>query len=78
MTLATRNPPQSLQIGVKKRVEPCPTAKSQVGDVLSMHYRGRLFDSEDEFDSSISRNQPFEFTLGKFDLFLIFGFNLKY
>ena len=64
--LATKTPPKTLQIGVKHRVE-C-TTKSKSGDRLSMHYRGTLFGTPDEeFDSSYSRDQPFEFTLGIFD-----------
>ncbi|KAK7504312.1 hypothetical protein BaRGS_00004616 [Batillaria attramentaria] len=55
---------KKLQIGIKKRVDPqqCPT-KSRKGDVLSMHYTGKLEDGT-EFDSSLTRNQPFTFTLG--------------
>lgn len=55
---------KKLQIGVKKRVDPekC-TIKSRKGDVLHMHYTGKLEDGT-EFDSSLSRNQPFDFTLG--------------
>jgi FK506-binding protein 2 len=58
------NAPTTLQIGVKKRIDPCPTEKTKKGDKLQMHYRGTLFGSDEEFDSSISRNQPFDFTLG--------------
>ncbi|XP_067682499.1 peptidyl-prolyl cis-trans isomerase FKBP2-like [Haliotis asinina] len=55
---------KKLQIGVKKRVDPdkC-TIKSKKGDTLKMHYTGRLEDGT-EFDSSLSRNEPFTFTLG--------------
>jgi FK506-binding protein 2 len=55
---------KKLQIGIKKRVNPekCKI-KSRKGDVLHMHYKGELEDGS-EFDSSISRNQPFVFTLG--------------
>lgn len=53
-----------LQIGVKKRVpaEEC-TIKSRKGDKLKMHYTGKLEDGT-EFDSSIPRGDPLEFTLG--------------
>nr|XP_033812012.1 peptidyl-prolyl cis-trans isomerase FKBP2 isoform X2 [Geotrypetes seraphini] len=51
-----------LQIGVKKRVDNCPI-KSKKGDILHMHYTGKLEDGS-EFDSSISRDQLFTFTLG--------------
>ncbi|XP_066466375.1 peptidyl-prolyl cis-trans isomerase FKBP2-like [Tiliqua scincoides] len=53
---------QKLQIGVKKRVENC-SLKSRKGDVLHMHYTGKLEDGT-EFDSSLTRNEPFIFTLG--------------
>jgi len=55
---------QKLQIGIKKRVdaENCKI-KSRKGDVLSMHYTGKL-ESGEEFDSSIPRGTPFKFTLG--------------
>ncbi|RKP06905.1 hypothetical protein THASP1DRAFT_5328, partial [Thamnocephalis sphaerospora] len=33
-------------------------------DSLKMHYTGTLFDTGDEFDSSVGRGVPFEFTLG--------------
>merc|ERR1719330_2312646 len=53
-----------LQIGIKKRVpaEECKT-KTKKGDVLDMHYTGKLEDGT-KFDSSLDRNQPFTFTLG--------------
>ncbi|MEQ2292369.1 FK506-binding protein 2A [Ameca splendens] len=53
---------KKLQIGIKKRVDNCPI-KSRKGDVLNMHYTGKLEDGT-EFDSSISRDRPFTFTLG--------------
>jgi FKBP-type peptidyl-prolyl cis-trans isomerase len=66
-TQATKTPPKSLQIGVKNKVEPCPVELSKPGDKLSMHYTGYLFNltPEQAFDSSLTRNQPFEFTLGE-------------
>ncbi|XP_076463857.1 peptidyl-prolyl cis-trans isomerase FKBP2-like [Babylonia areolata] len=55
---------KKLQIGVKKRVDPAHCAvKSRKGDILHMHYTGKLEDGT-EFDSSVPRNQPFVFTLG--------------
>lgn len=53
---------RKLQIGVKKRVDHCPI-KSRKGDVLHMHYTGKLEDGT-EFDSSLPKNQPFVFSLG--------------
>lgn len=52
-----------LRIGVKFRPDECPQ-KSEVGDVLSMHYTGTLRKDGSKFDSSFDRNQPFEFPLG--------------
>uniref|UniRef100_A0A2K5P1G7 peptidylprolyl isomerase n=1 Tax=Cercocebus atys TaxID=9531 RepID=A0A2K5P1G7_CERAT len=49
-------------IGVKKRVDHCPI-KSHKGDVLHMHYTGKLEDGT-EVDSSLPQNQPFVFSLG--------------
>ncbi|KAB7496480.1 Peptidyl-prolyl cis-trans isomerase FKBP2 [Armadillidium nasatum] len=53
---------KKLQIGVKKRVENCPL-RSRRGDLLHMHYMGKLEDGT-EFDSSYERGQPLSFTLG--------------
>ncbi|BFZ63097.1 FK506-binding protein 2B [Saitoella coloradoensis] len=63
---ATKEPPTTLQIGVKHHIpeEEC-LRKTKVGDQLAMHYRGSIFDSGKEFDASYNRGRPFEFTLGK-------------
>ncbi|KAK7103647.1 peptidyl-prolyl cis-trans isomerase FKBP2-like [Littorina saxatilis] len=55
---------KKLQIGIKKRVDPALcTTKSRKADTLHMHYTGKLEDGT-EFDSSLTRDQPFVFTLG--------------
>ena len=53
---------KKLSIGVKKKVENCER-RSKKGDVLKMHYTGKLEDGT-EFDSSIPRGEPLSFTLG--------------
>jgi len=62
---AVKEPPTTLQIGIKKRISPedCKE-KSSPGDTLSMHYTGTLFTTGAQFDSSVDRNTPFEFKLG--------------
>ncbi|KAI8065928.1 hypothetical protein BC940DRAFT_229307, partial [Gongronella butleri] len=63
--LAIKEPPTTLQIGVKYRVpdEECKQ-RTKDGDVVAMHYTGTLFDTGAKFDSSLDRNDPLEFTLG--------------
>ncbi|KAE8573516.1 peptidyl-prolyl cis-trans isomerase FKBP2 [Halyomorpha halys] len=53
---------KKLQIGIKKRIDNC-TKKSVKGDLLHMHYTGKLEDGT-VFDSSYDRKQPLTFTLG--------------
>lgn len=56
-------PNAKLRIGVKYRPDVCEN-KSEPGDKLSMHYTGSLRSDGSVFDSSLPRNEPFEFTLG--------------
>lgn len=51
-----------LQIGVTKEVEDCKM-KAEKGDVVSVHYTGKLRDSGEVFDSSYSRGTPIQFKL---------------
>lgn len=53
---------KKLQIGIKKRVDNC-SRKSVKGDLLHMHYTGKLEDGT-VFDSSYDRKEPLTFTLG--------------
>lgn len=70
-----------LRVGVKHKPEVC-NRKTARGDVLSMHYTGKLYKDCSKFDSSLDRGTPFQFTLGEgrvikvsfFDFFLFFLF----
>lgn len=53
-----------LEIVVIEKTKEC-TRPAQKGDIVSVHYTGwNLIDST-KFDSSVDRDQPFEFPLGK-------------
>ncbi|KAH0923652.1 hypothetical protein HID58_023670 [Brassica napus] len=51
-----------LQIGVKFKPATCEV-KAHKGDMIKVHYRGKLTDGT-VFDSSFERDEPFEFELG--------------
>ncbi|KAI8053295.1 FK506-binding protein 2 [Syncephalis plumigaleata] len=65
MAKKKKEAPTELRIGIMKKIsdEDC-LQKAKKGDVLKMHYTGKLFDDDTVFDSSITRGVPFEFTLG--------------
>eukprot|EP00579_Thalassiosira_antarctica_P014174 CAMPEP_0201928704 /NCGR_PEP_ID=MMETSP0903-20130614/21507_1 /ASSEMBLY_ACC=CAM_ASM_000552 /TAXON_ID=420261 /ORGANISM="Thalassiosira antarctica, Strain CCMP982" /LENGTH=181 /DNA_ID=CAMNT_0048467255 /DNA_START=178 /DNA_END=720 /DNA_ORIENTATION=- len=54
----------SLRIGVTHRPKEC-SMKSKSEDYLSVHYNGTLFSDGKEFDSSILREEPFVFQIGR-------------
>merc|ERR1712137_869391 len=62
-------PPADLPEGVKKEIikaVPSTNWKTpKAGDLICVHYVGTLLSDGSEFDSSRSREKPFEFTLGK-------------
>jgi len=51
-----------------KIIKPSDQSKPQVGDTVTVHYAGCLLKGTNQvgqqFDSSIGRGEPFEFTLG--------------
>jgi peptidylprolyl isomerase len=47
-----------------KEIEEGSGATAKAGDKVTVQYVGVGYDSEEEFDSSWSRNEPFSFTLG--------------
>lgn len=55
-------PSDELQVIVKKEIN-CKD-RSQPGDLISVHYTGKLEDGT-VFDSSLTRNRPIQFTLGQ-------------
>lgn len=56
-------PDAKLRIGKKYKPTECPKMTKK-GDMVSMHYTGVLRTTGEEFDSSVRRGTPFEFTLG--------------
>ena len=61
MTVPSGPPPTQLEI---KEIEKGNGAEAKAGDEVTVQYVGVGYDSEEEFDSSWSRNEPFSFALG--------------
>ena len=54
-------PPKQLEI---EEIEEGTGAEAKKGDAVSVQYVGVGYESQEEFDSSWSRNEPFSFQLG--------------
>ena len=54
---------EKLRVGIKHRPQQCDR-KCKKGDILSMHYEGRLYSNCTTFDSSRARDSPFTFAVG--------------
>jgi peptidylprolyl isomerase len=61
VTVPSGAPPKKLEI---KEIEKGTGATAKAGDEVTVQYVGVGYDSEEEFDSSWSRNEPFAFGLG--------------
>lgn len=61
VTVPSGPPPKKLEI---KEIEKGTGAEAKPGDEVTVQYVGVGYDSEEEFDSSWSRNEPFSFQLG--------------
>lgn len=61
VTVPNGAPPKKLEV---KELEKGSGATAKAGDEVTVQYVGVGYDSEEEFDSSWSRNEPFTFGLG--------------
>jgi peptidylprolyl isomerase len=62
-TQAPKSTPSPLTQLIKEDVVVGTGAEAKAGDKISVHYTAKLLDGT-VFDSSVTRGQPFEFTLG--------------
>lgn len=53
-----------LRIGIKEHAKKC-SEKAMDGDTVRVHYTGMLKSDKSVFDSSLTRGEPFSFTLGQ-------------
>jgi peptidylprolyl isomerase len=61
VTVPSGPPPAQLEV---IEIEEGTGAEAKAGDTVSVQYVGVGYESEEEFDSSWSRNEPFSFQLG--------------
>jgi FKBP-type peptidyl-prolyl cis-trans isomerase len=61
VTVPSGAPPKKLEI---KEIEEGSGAEAKAGDEVTVQYVGVGYESEEEFDSSWSRSEPFAFGLG--------------
>jgi peptidylprolyl isomerase len=61
VTVPSGSPPKQLE---EIEIEEGTGAEAKKGDTVSVQYVGVGYESEEEFDSSWSRNEPFSFKLG--------------
>jgi peptidylprolyl isomerase len=61
VTVPSGPPPKKLEV---KEIEKGTGETAKPGDTVTVQYVGVGYDSEEEFDSSWSRNEPFSFQLG--------------
>ncbi|KAH9935732.1 uncharacterized protein B0H18DRAFT_977054 [Fomitopsis serialis] len=57
-------PPSDLEIQTTLMPPDCPV-KATNGDILKVHYTGKLLSNGNKFDSSYDRKKPFSVTLGR-------------
>ena len=65
LLLSSTTPILASALDIKTTHSTSCTRKTTAGDTVHMHYRGRLADSDQEFDSSYKRGQPLKFPVGK-------------